>query len=48
MAHECIGEIALLVYNVLQQELSAGHGIAFDDVIAASAVDVASVASKAT
>lgn len=44
MAHECIGEIALLVYNVLQQQWSTGHGVAFDDVIAGAADDVASVA----
>lgn len=33
MAHECIGEIALLVYNVLQQQWSTGHGVAFDDLL---------------
>lgn len=43
MAHECICEIALLVYNILQQQRSAGHGVAIDDVIAA-ANDVVSVA----
>lgn len=47
MAHECIGEIALLVYNILQQQWSTSHGVDID-VGMAAADDVVSVAWKAT
>lgn len=43
MAHECIGEIALLVYNILQQQWSTSHGVDID-VGMAAADDVVSVA----